>query len=258
MNRSLVLFASFTFVIGGVATSSAEIAKRHKTQWIQSNNQSGWSQHGTAGQSALSNEKTAAAEKWSNVGYPQKTDHVGFFNQSGWQGMPNFGATEKPIAKAPEPAPKPQVVAVPKPAPAPEPVKSQEDVLKENLAGAMVTKTSNNELKIDFKEKFLFKTSSDEIVSYAQDEINKLAKILDQYPDAKVRVEGHTDSLGASAFNQNLSQRRAAAVLEKLKTHGISAGRVTAVGYGEANPIAPNNTPQGRQENRRVELYLVQ
>ena len=71
-----------------------------------------------------------------------------------------------------------------------------------------------------------------------------------------VRVEGHTDSVGSDAYNQALSERRAASVREYLVTHGISSDKVTSAGMGEGSPIADNSTKAGRAENRRTEFHL--
>lgn len=84
-------------------------------------------------------------------------------------------------------------------------------------------------------------------------EVQKLATFMNQYANTVVTVEGHTDSQGADAYNQKLSQSRADAVKAVLITKfGIAADRVNAIGYGEAKPIADNNTADGRETNRRV------
>ena len=76
---------------------------------------------------------------------------------------------------------------------------------------------------------------------------------MGEYADTVVTIEGHTDSQGADAYNQKLSQSRADAVKAALITkYGVSADRVSAIGYGEAKPIADNNTAAGREQNRRV------
>ena len=84
----------------------------------------------------------------------------------------------------------------------------------------------------------------------------KLADVLQQNPQRKVLVEGFTDSTGSSAHNQELSDRRAAAVRTALAGMGIGSDRVATRGYGEAYPVAANNTAQNRQMNRRVEIVL--
>lgn len=88
---------------------------------------------------------------------------------------------------------------------------------------------------------------------------NTLAKIADQLrmnPDARIEIEGHTDSVGSDAMNQALSEKRAAAVRNYLSSRGLPATRITMAGLGEGSPVASNDTPAGRQQNRRVELVI--
>jgi len=70
-------------------------------------------------------------------------------------------------------------------------------------------------------------------------------------------VAGHTDSVGTDSYNQGLSERRANAVKDYLTAQGIKASRLTARGYGESRPVASNDTDEGRAENRRVELIVL-
>jgi outer membrane protein OmpA-like peptidoglycan-associated protein len=86
--------------------------------------------------------------------------------------------------------------------------------------------------------------------------IDRLAQLLGVYPERSVRIEGHTDSLGDDAANQQLSERRAAAVRDALLARGVAAERIAAVGYGETRPIADNGSESGRQKNRRIEIVL--
>jgi outer membrane protein OmpA-like peptidoglycan-associated protein len=84
--------------------------------------------------------------------------------------------------------------------------------------------------------------------------LGEIVKLLQQNPDLKLRVEGHTDNQGNAAANQALSEKRAQAVVAWLATHGIPAARLTAKGFGQAHPVADNATEDGRAKNRRVEL----
>ena len=84
----------------------------------------------------------------------------------------------------------------------------------------------------------------------------KLSNILQQNPQRMVLIEGFTDSTGSSAHNQDLSERRASAVRSALQLQGINRDRIAVRGYGEANPVADNNTAENRQLNRRVEIIL--
>jgi len=88
---------------------------------------------------------------------------------------------------------------------------------------------------------------------------NTLAKIAEQLrmnPDARIEIEGHTDSVGTEDLNQKLSEKRAAAVRDYLAGRGIPATRITMAGLGEGSPVASNDTAAGRQQNRRVELVI--
>lgn len=91
------------------------------------------------------------------------------------------------------------------------------------------------------------------------DEIQEVTDFMDQYPDVVVELEGHTDSRGTEDYNQGLSERRASAVRDvMINEFGISAGRVTARGFGESQPVASNDTDAGREENRRVITVIIQ
>jgi OOP family OmpA-OmpF porin len=87
--------------------------------------------------------------------------------------------------------------------------------------------------------------------------LDELADILGQCPNVAVEVAGHTDSDGSEAANRRLSQERAAAVRQALARRGVEAERLSAVGYGQAQPIAPNDTPENKARNRRIELIVI-
>lgn len=84
-------------------------------------------------------------------------------------------------------------------------------------------------------------------------EIKKVADFMAEHPDYRVVLAGHTDSVGKDAYNQKLSEKRAAAVAKTLEGYGVDAGKIRTVGYGEARPVADNKTKEGRAQNRRVE-----
>ena len=73
-----------------------------------------------------------------------------------------------------------------------------------------------------------------------------------------MEVSGHTDNVGGAAYNKNLSEARAKAVYDYFIANGVSADRLSYAGYGMDRPIAPNDTPEGRQQNRRVELNVIE
>jgi OOP family OmpA-OmpF porin len=84
--------------------------------------------------------------------------------------------------------------------------------------------------------------------------LDEAARTLKDKPDMNVSVEGHTDSVGSDAYNQKLSERRAKTVRDYLASEGVASSRMTVVGWGEAKPVASNDTAEGRAENRRVEV----
>ncbi|MGZ8153593.1 MAG: OmpA family protein [Methylovulum sp.] len=102
----------------------------------------------------------------------------------------------------------------------------------------------------------LFSTDQAQLKSGGMRNVQKLAGFLTQYPQQKVLVEGYTDSTGSDSYNQDLSDRRAYAVRAALMDAGISSDRVATHGYGEAYPVAGNDTAASRQLNRRVEIIL--
>ena len=102
----------------------------------------------------------------------------------------------------------------------------------------------------------LFSSNKAQLKSGGMRNVQKLADFLKQYPQHKVLVEGYTDSTGSNSLNQELSDRRANAVRTALIDMGISSDRVTTRGYGEAFPVAGNDTAASRQLNRRVEIIL--
>ena len=91
----------------------------------------------------------------------------------------------------------------------------------------------------------------------AAQNIARISTVLRQYSDKQIAVEGHTDSDGSDTYNQDLSERRAAAVREALVAGGVTAGLITSRGFGETQPVATNATQVGKQQNRRVEIVVL-
>ena len=102
----------------------------------------------------------------------------------------------------------------------------------------------------------LFKTGSFELLPGARERLAKVSGIVLAYPSLHLQIEGHTDSVGTDDYNQTLSEKRADAVRDYLVQQGIAADSIEARGLGKTLPIASNETPEGRQQNRRVELVL--
>ncbi len=101
-----------------------------------------------------------------------------------------------------------------------------------------------------------FETGSAIIKTSSFSVLNEVAKILGEFPEYSVQVEGHTDNVGSDAINLSLSNKRAAAAAAYLINKGVSSKRVSSIGYGETRPIADNNTAKGRALNRRVNFKL--
>ena len=102
----------------------------------------------------------------------------------------------------------------------------------------------------------LFVTGSAKLQSKSFKGLNEVVKILQDNPDMKLAIDGHTDNVGNDAFNQKLSDDRAASVKAYFVSKGIDEGRITSEGHGESQPIADNKTAAGKQKNRRVEMKL--
>lgn len=103
----------------------------------------------------------------------------------------------------------------------------------------------------------LFPTNQSVLQPGAQRNLTPLAEFLKQYPDRKVVIEGHTDAVGDTAYNEALSEKRADAVKTFLITQGVEPTRIEARGLGETFPVASNDTNSGRQQNRRVDIVIA-
>jgi outer membrane protein OmpA-like peptidoglycan-associated protein len=112
-------------------------------------------------------------------------------------------------------------------------------------------------LVITLEGAVLFVSGKSELLPIAQDKLGKVAEVLQQQPDEKrIVVEGHTDSVGSDSDNLRLSQSRAESVRTFMVNHGVKPDRISAVGKGESTPVADNKTPEGRANNRRVEIIV--
>jgi len=124
------------------------------------------------------------------------------------------------------------------------------------IEGIDVTRTDEDELRVTVRNEILFDFDSAGLRSSSRDELREMAGVFNKYRDTTIAVNGHTDSTGTAAYNQRLSNRRASAVANYLEDLGVSSSRVDAYGYGESKPKASNSTASGRQQNRRVEIYV--
>jgi len=135
----------------------------------------------------------------------------------------------------------------------------QEQALRQAVAAseAATVQRQGNVLAITLKGDFLFDVDSSVVQPGAYSEIDRLDRVFTQYPNTRIRIEGYTDSTGSEEYNLHLSQRRAEAVKRLLVSRAVYPDRMTAIGFGESRPKAGNDTPYGRQLNRRVEIFLT-
>jgi outer membrane protein OmpA-like peptidoglycan-associated protein len=133
-------------------------------------------------------------------------------------------------------------------------VTTQNQQLAQELANLKARET-NRGLVLTLGD-VLFDVNQATLTPGAMNNLSTLVTFLKEHPDRHVTIEGYTDSAGSEAYNLELSQRRAEAVRNFLLQSGIEASRLTATGYGEASPIAPNTTAAGRLQNRRVEVVI--
>jgi outer membrane protein OmpA-like peptidoglycan-associated protein len=127
--------------------------------------------------------------------------------------------------------------------------------LLQQLNSILATRDSARGLVANMSD-VLFRSGSFELLPGARERLAKVSGIVLAYPTLHVTVEGHTDSVGTDDYNQQLSEHRAQAVRDYFVQQGINQAAVEAHGYGKSEPIATNDTPEGRQQNRRVELIL--
>jgi outer membrane protein OmpA-like peptidoglycan-associated protein len=133
--------------------------------------------------------------------------------------------------------------------------KQAEEIAKE-MRDAEVIREGEG-IVIKFKEKVLFGYDRSDLNATAKTNLDKLKNILVKYPETNITVIGHTDSKGSDSYNQTLSESRATAVTNYASQNGIDKARLTAIGKGESDPIATNDTEEGTASNRRVEFVIT-
>lgn len=126
--------------------------------------------------------------------------------------------------------------------------------LEQNIPGARVQRVGEG-IAVMFDSGLLFDVNSDVIKGDAQSNLDALAASLAKYPNSDLMIVGHTDATGTDSYNMGLSKRRASAASSYLRAHGVQRG-IKALGRGETEPIASNDTDEGRQQNRRVEVAI--
>lgn len=133
----------------------------------------------------------------------------------------------------------------------------QEAKLRQKLQGSGVSVTRNgDDIVLNLPGNITFPSNGSDLNAQFFPTLDSVALVLKEYNKTVVDVAGHTDSTGQAAKNQSLSERRANTVGDYLVTRGIPSDRVTREGYGPSHPIASNATPEGRAQNRRVEIVL--
>ncbi|WP_284163729.1 OmpA family protein [Frigidibacter sp. SD6-1] len=114
-----------------------------------------------------------------------------------------------------------------------------------------------NRLRVVMPEGILFPVDSASVNPGIMNDLYTVASSLQRYPNSRVDIVGHTDNTGSAAYNQDLSQRRAGSVAAVLRSAGVTGARLNPYGAGEDQPVASNLTPEGRAQNRRVEIIIV-
>lgn len=127
--------------------------------------------------------------------------------------------------------------------------------LREDLKNAKVERVGEG-IKITFDSGILFNVDSYKLSEASLSNLSDLSKTLQKYDDTNILIEGHTDNTGTDEHNQVLSEHRAGAVADFLKSYGVTGSRITTNGYGETQPVADNATEDGRRQNRRVDVAI--
>ena len=131
----------------------------------------------------------------------------------------------------------------------------QAEEMKRDISGAKIERVGEG-IKITFDSGLLFDTGKATLKAASMENLKSLAKILNKYKDTNILLEGHTDSKGSEEYNLQLSRSRSNSVANYLQGLNVNATRFTIMGYGEQQPVATNETVEGRQMNRRVEVAI--
>jgi len=132
----------------------------------------------------------------------------------------------------------------------------QAEEIQADLEGAKVERIGEG-IKITFDSGILYDVNKATLRPEAKANLDKLAVILNKYADTNILIEGHTDATGTDEYNLELSRNRASSVSNYLAGLAVDSKRFTTMGYGESQPIATNDTDEGRQQNRRVEIAIM-
>lgn len=132
----------------------------------------------------------------------------------------------------------------------------EEKVVEETVVEEVVVTPVVKTFETKLVDSGSFALNSSELKEESKSILDELVQFMNQYPQANVEITGYTDSSGAAAYNQKLSEKRAQSVANVLESEGIDSSRITVSGEGENNPIASNETREGREQNRRVEIVV--
>lgn len=134
----------------------------------------------------------------------------------------------------------------------------QKKELEQAVPEATVETVNNGEaIRVTFDSGILFATNSSTLSAASRDALARFAQNMNANPDTDIKVIGHTDNTGRAAYNQTLSEKRAASVSDFLRAQGVAASRLTSLGMGMNEPVADNATVEGRAKNRRVEVFII-
>ncbi len=197
--------------------------------------------------------------RWSDAG--AENDLVDYIGTIGFQF--SFGSPAPKAVAAPEPAPAPAPVAQTPPPPPPPGDEDKDGVLDPadqcpgTPAGVAVDAKGCPRQGSITLEGVTFETNSANLTADSRGVLDAVATDLKKYPNLRIELQGHTDSSGSDAYNLKLSQQRAESVRSYLVQQGVETSQLTARGYGEAQPIGDNSTADGRLQNRRVVMLVL-
>lgn len=132
----------------------------------------------------------------------------------------------------------------------------QAEEIKNQVPDAKVERVGEG-IVVEFKNNILFGFDKSDLTNDAKDNLGKLVTVLNKYPDTDIAIYGHTDSKGSDEYNQRLSERRAKAVADYLKSNSIAGSRLTTKGFGETQPKVAGDSEAAAAQNRRVEFAIT-
>jgi outer membrane protein OmpA-like peptidoglycan-associated protein len=132
----------------------------------------------------------------------------------------------------------------------------QAEEMRRDLQGARVERVGEG-IRITFDSGLMFDVDSYDLREQSRENLSRLAEVLNRYPDTNILIEGHTDSTGTREHNISLSEHRANSVAHYLAQLNVRPSRFSVMGYGPDQPVASNDTAEGRQQNRRVDLAVI-